>query len=202
MTAPAARQGGRAPGAGRSGNVRTPAAASNAADGDSGPEHAAGITHFQLGTRAWPLGISVDVVDVREFVEVAVRADHEEASWNAGAALGWRDACLLAAVSMDPSGQVRAASPAVVELELVDTVDREQLVAGRAAEPPGKRCDRHAGGRVWVIGGRRVVGKGPQGGNPFAGQAALHLGQQPGFRDRRASRAPRVEAPDDDGQAW
>ena len=74
------------------------------------------------------------------FVEVSGGAGDNEAGGDARAALGWSDT-LAGAVPVDPLGQVRAASPSVVELELIDSIDGKQLVAGGAPQPARERRD-------------------------------------------------------------
>lgn len=57
---------------------------------------------------------------------------------------------------MHPPREVGSTSPPVVQLELVDTVNGQQLVACGAAQPTGEGGDGDADVREGVIGGARV----------------------------------------------
>ena len=152
-----AGQVGRPLGSGRLGDVAPSTAAGAAADGDPRAEDTAGVTHLELGPRTRLLGVAVDEVDIGKLVEVAARAGDEEPSGDARPPLADCEGRLVGAVLVDPLGQIGPTAPAVVQLELVDPVDREELMAGGAAQPPGEGGDRYADRRV--AGRRRSSGR-------------------------------------------
>jgi hypothetical protein len=98
----------------------------------------------------------VNEVNVGKVIKVAGVASHDEASGKAGSPSTLGNLSLLAALRVDPFGEVGALAAAVDEFELSCGVERAEAVTSWAAQPSRERADRDPGACPWIVAVLRV----------------------------------------------